>query len=95
MGCRATDADSLPRRLGPANFEVGVITGTNTTNPLFSMIIPGEDDGKLSVESARLEGMADFLVVPAAHSLIMRDRDVMQQVVNFLDTGHFDHIDTL
>lgn len=88
-----TGDNSLPLKLGPANFDVGVIAGNNTTNFLFSMIIPGDDDGKLSVESARLEGMADFLVVPAAHSLIMWDREVMQQVINFLDTGYFDHSD--
>jgi pimeloyl-ACP methyl ester carboxylesterase len=88
-----TGADSLPLMLGPANFDVGVITGNNTTNLIFSLMIPGEDDGKVSVECAKLEGMADFLVVPEAHSLIMRDREVMRQVVTFLDTGQFDHRD--
>jgi len=88
-----TDVDSLPLKLGPANFDVGVITGNKTTNIIFSLMIPGEDDGKISVQSARLEGMADFLIVPAAHSLIMRDREVMQQVVNFLGTGRFEHRD--
>jgi hypothetical protein len=79
--------------LGPANFDVGVIAGSNTTNILFSLMIPGKDDGKVSVACTRLEGMADFLVVPEAHSLIMRDHEVMRQVVTFLDTGHFDHGD--
>jgi len=88
-----TGADSLPLKLGPANFDVGVITGNNTTNIIFSLMIPGADDGKISVQRARLDGMADFLVVPEAHSLIMRDREVMQQVINFLGTGHFDHRD--
>lgn len=39
----------------------------------------------------RLDGMADFLAVPAAHSLIMRDPAVMQQVLNFLSHGRFEH----
>ena len=85
-----TDTNSLPLQLGPANFEVGIITGKNTTNPLFSLIIPGDDDGKVSVESAQLEGMADFLVVPEAHSFIMRDDMVIQQLTYFLEHGHFD-----
>jgi len=88
-----TDENSLPLRLGPANFEVGIITGNNTTNPLFSLLIPGEDDGKVAVERARLEGMADFMVVPAAHSLIMRDEAVIQQLTHFLEHGHFDRSD--
>lgn len=88
-----TGDNSLPLQLGPANFDVGVITGSNTTNPLFSVMIPGEDDGKVSVEHARLEGMADFLVVPEAHSLIMRDNDVIRQTVYFLEHGHFSRQD--
>jgi len=86
-----TDENSLPLRLGPANFEVGIITGNNTTNPLFSLMIPGEDDGKVAVERARLQGMADFLVVPEAHSFIMRDAVVIQQSTHFLEFGRFDH----
>jgi pimeloyl-ACP methyl ester carboxylesterase len=84
-----TDQNSLPLQLGPANFEVGIITGNNTTNPLFSLIIPGEDDGKVAVERARLEGMADFLVVPEAHSFIVRDDAVIRQSSHFLRYGHF------
>lgn len=87
----STNVDSLPNQLGPADFEVGVITGKNTTNVIFSLMIPGADDGKISVERTRLQGMSDFLVVPAAHSLIMRDPAVMRQVVNFLDQGRFVH----
>jgi pimeloyl-ACP methyl ester carboxylesterase len=84
-----TDENSIPLQLGVANFEVGVIAGNNTTNPLFSLLIPGEDDGKVSVEATKLGGMSDFIVVPEAHSLIMRDPEVMRQVVYFLNTGRF------
>lgn len=86
-----TRPGSLPLQLGPANFEVGVIAGTHTTNMLFSWLIPGADDGKVAVARTRLEGMADFLVLPAAHSLMMRDPEVMQQVVHFLQAGRFAH----
>jgi pimeloyl-ACP methyl ester carboxylesterase len=88
-----TDENSLPLQLGPANFEVGIITGNNTTNPFFSIMIPGDDDGKVSVKSARLEGMADFLVVPEAHSFIMRDEAVIQQLTHFLEHGRFNRSD--
>ena len=84
-----TGENSLALQLGPANFDVGIITGKNTTNPLFSILIPGEDDGKVSVERARLEGMADFLVVPEAHSFIMRDSAVIEQSAYFLEHGQF------
>jgi triacylglycerol lipase len=88
-----TDEKSLPLQLGPANFEVGIITGENTTNPFFSIMIPGDDDGKVSVKSARLQGMADFLVVPEAHSFIMRDDAVIRQSTHFLQHGRFNRSD--
>ena len=31
----STDPDSLPNRLGPVNFELGVISGTRTLSPIF------------------------------------------------------------
>lgn len=84
-----TSPGSLPLSLGPADFDVGVIAGTNTTNPVFSLMIPGRDDGKVAVARTRLDGMRDFLVVPAAHSLIMRDATVMEQTAFFLKHGRF------
>jgi triacylglycerol lipase len=83
-----TDSASIPNRLGPAHFELGIITGNRTVNPINSWLIPGPDDGKVSVESARVEG-ADFLVVPATHPFIMNRRDVAGEVVSFLRSGHF------
>ncbi len=81
--------DSTPNRIGPVNFELGVITGDATLNPVFSEIIPGPDDGKVSVESAKVEGMQDFLVVPHSHAFIMNSADVAEEVIAFLKTGAF------
>ncbi len=84
----------LPQRLGPVDYPVGVITGSEPApwDRWFSWrLLPGPDDGKVSVESARLEGMADFLVVPYSHSFIMRSAPVVRQVIHFLRHGRFDH----
>lgn len=86
-----TGPDSVPNRLGPANFDLGIIAGTRSINLILSSLIPGIDDGKVSVESARLQGMSDFLTVPATHPLMMRDDDVMRQTLHFLRQGRFDH----
>lgn len=86
-----TDADSVPLNLGPVNFEVGVITGDATFNPLYSWLIPGPDDGKVSVDRARLSGMADFIVLPHSHSFIMNSEEAIRQTLYFLDHGRFDH----
>jgi hypothetical protein len=62
LRCNHRDArrDILER---PA-VELGVIAGTGTVNPIGSILVPEEDDGIVSLESAKLEGMTNFLVAP-------------------------------
>jgi triacylglycerol lipase len=85
-----TDKNSVPNRLGPAHFPVGVIAGTRSINWINSMLIPGPDDGKVSVERTRLAGMTDWIAIPATHPFIMRNQVAMAQTVAFLRTGKFD-----
>jgi triacylglycerol lipase len=82
-----TDADSIPLQLGPADFELGIITG-QTANILSGML-PGEDDGSVTVESARLEGMTDYLVLDTGHTFIMNNDEVIRQTLFFLENGRF------
>jgi hypothetical protein len=84
-----TSATSLPQSLGAAKFSVGVIAGDRSINWMLSMIIPGTDDSKVSIESARLEGMQDFVVVHASHPFLMNDREVIEQTIHFLSRGRF------
>ena len=86
-----TGPDSLPNRLAPVDGEIGVITGDASWNLFLSIMIPGPDDGKVSVERAKLEGMDDFLVLPVTHTFIMQDAEVMVQTAHFLAHGRFDH----
>jgi len=84
-----TDNSSLPKQLGPADFELGIIAGDRSINPLFSAWIPGADDGKVSVRSTRLTGMQDFLVVHHSHTWMAWAGQVSTAVVEFLRSGHF------
>jgi pimeloyl-ACP methyl ester carboxylesterase len=86
-----TDAESFAHALPPPSYEVGVIAGTRTVNPLDAALVQGESDGAVSVESARLAGMTDFLTVDATHSSIRRRADVHAQVIVFLREGRFQH----
>ena len=88
-----TDKNSFPNRLGPVDYPVGVITGDRYFffDYYLSTIIPGRDDGKVSVASSRLEGMQDFLVVHTTHPFIMENEYVLDETVNFLQNGSFKH----
>lgn len=85
-----TDSQSVPLKLGPVNFDAGVITGDRTINIFLSMMIPGKDDGKVSITHARVEGMKDFLVVHTSHPFIMKNKEVIRQTMYFLKNGKFD-----
>lgn len=86
-----TDKNSLVLNLGPVDFELGVIAGSRSMNPFYSSILPGPDDGVVAVERTKVEGMADFLVVPYSHRSIMKKKEVIAQVVYFLEHGSFNH----
>ena len=85
----ATNDESLPNTLGPVNYSVGVITGNKSINPILSMLIPGKNDGKVSIKRAKVAGMSDFLVVPHSHPMIMRSDAVIRQTIAYLETGRF------
>jgi len=84
-----TGESSVPRRLGPVDFKLGVIAGDRSLNPLFSSWIPGADDGKVSVSSAKMPG-ADFLLVHRSHTWMAWNSEVNGAVSEFLRTGRFD-----
>ena len=86
-----TDKESVPRSLGPVDFELGVITGSLSFNPASSMVLPGADDGIVSVESAKVKGMTDFIVMPNSHTFIMKSKSVIKQIIHFLENGEFNH----
>ena len=84
-----TDAGDLPKKLGPVGFELGVIAGDRTLNPLYSSVEAGRDDGKVAVANTKVAGMQDFLVVHSTHTFMIQRRYVIDQVVHFLNTGEF------
>jgi triacylglycerol lipase len=84
-----TGVTSLPNRLPDADFELGVIAGTGSINPLGDAVIGAANDGTVSVTSTQLAGMRDFIEVDTSHTFIMRNANVTRQTIEFLRGGRF------
>lgn len=80
---------SIPNKLGKAEFDVGIIAGTSSINWILSWIIPGSDDGKVSVERTKLEGMNDHIEMEVTHPFMMKNEEVIDQVLYYLKNGIF------
>jgi hypothetical protein len=83
-------ADSVPLKLGPADFELGVIAGSRSIDPITSAVLENPDDGKVSVADTKLEGMDDFIVVKHSHAFMMRMRRPIELTIRFLNSGSFE-----
>lgn len=88
-----TSESSIPNKLGKADFDVGIIAGTRSINLILSLLIPGVDDGKISVERTKLEGMNDHIEMPVTHPFMMKNKKVITQVIYYLKYGSFQRED--
>ena len=89
----STHSESIPNRLGPVSFELGVIAGDRSINPILSSMIPGKDDGKVAIHRARVKGMKDFIVVHSPHPFLMNHKPAQENALHFIKTGKFIHTD--
>jgi pimeloyl-ACP methyl ester carboxylesterase len=82
--------ESLEERLGIPHFDFGVLAGGKQDGRGFNPLLPGDDDGVVTVESTRLAGARDFRILPVLHSFFMNDRRVHEYTIRFLQQGHFE-----
>nr|WP_276315820.1 alpha/beta hydrolase [Parashewanella hymeniacidonis] len=80
---------SVPKKLGAVDFDSGVIAGSSSLNLILSTMLPNQDDGKVSVESTKVEGMQDHIIMPVTHVFMMKNNKVIEQVIYFLNHGEF------
>lgn len=69
-------------------FELGVIMGDKPTINL-SCFNGFSNDGNVTVESSKIVGMKDHILVPKNHLNILFDKNTQIQIGNFLKNGYF------
>lgn len=84
-----TGPESIFPRLGPVQFELGVIAGDVNVNPLAALFLKGENDSVVTVESTRVAGMDEHLVLPVMHTVMMRNNRLIDHTIHYLKTGNF------
>lgn len=84
-----TDSNDLNGLLGKVDYELGVVAGTFSIDPVSSSLIPGDDDGKVSVESTKVTGMKDHVVVYASHTFFPQNDEVQRRALEFIRFGRF------
>jgi len=84
-----TGPGGFPASLPPPHYPVGIIAGTRD-NRLANEWLPIPNDGLVSVDSARLDGMDDFVSFDVTHWDLRSDPEVARQVVAFLENGRFE-----
>lgn len=85
----STDQSSIRYLLGKVNFSLGSIAGDVDWDPVTSFFFDGPHDGKVSVESTRVEGMKDHLVVHLPHLFLPWSKEVCHAIDHFLQKGRF------
>ena len=80
---------ALDAMLPPVDYPVGIIAGNRSIYPLASAMLPRPNDGRVSVENTKLDGMADHIVIGASHPGLPRNRLAIEQTITFLRDGRF------
>jgi len=83
-----TDDKSFPNSLKAPYYPVGIIAG-EVKSDFNDPVIPGKDDGIVSVEATKIDGMTDFIVIETGHSRMRYDKEVANQTIEFIKNGAF------
>lgn len=76
--------DSAPL---PTQIDSAVIMGKQSNIPFFRSLLDKDNDGIVSVERGRIDGMNEFHILDTDHTFIASDHRVMDLTLKFLREG--------
>jgi pimeloyl-ACP methyl ester carboxylesterase len=86
----ATTPDATLRALPPLDYDVGVISASRSIAPISSLfVLPRPNDGRVSVQSCMIDGMADHVTIRTWHTGLLLNADAIHQTITFLGEGRF------
>jgi len=86
----ATGWNELAPKLATPPFEFGIIAGGRGAERGYNPLLPGDNDGVVTVASTRLARASDFRRLPVLHSFMMSDSHAQELTLRFLQHGHFE-----
>ena len=69
--------------------EFGIIAGGRGEKQGYNPLLPGDNDLVVTVDSTKLPGARDFLLLPVAHTFLMFNDKAQAATLNFLQNGYF------
>jgi pimeloyl-ACP methyl ester carboxylesterase len=81
--------DAVAPGLAVPPCDFGIVAGGKGDDVGYSPLLEGDDDAVVRVDETRLEGAADFLLVPVHHASMMRHERVQRATAVFLRDGRF------
>ncbi|NQV22213.1 MAG: alpha/beta fold hydrolase [Rhodospirillales bacterium] len=78
-------ADTIP----PYTHDFGIIAGGTGNQRGLNPLLDGDNDGIVSLDETRLDGAADFLMVPGTHTFLAGRSETITATLSFLRHGKF------
>lgn len=76
-------------QIPPPTVPFGIVAGARGDGRGYNPLLPGDNDMTVTVDSTRLEGAEDFLLVNAMHTFIQIQPPVIDATIRYLATGRF------
>lgn len=70
------------------DYNLGIIAGVSESSSNES-ILNGKNDGIVPIESTKVSGMKDFIIIETSHTMMRYSEDVAEQTIYFLRNGVF------
>lgn len=84
-----TNLENRDALFGKIDYELGVIAGSRSVDPISSWLIGKPGDGKVSIESTKVEGMKAHRVISSSHPFLPVSSEARKLALEFLRKGEF------